>query len=71
MTYMFYDKRTQRKIQLLNLLIAIKPHRNDPKSQSLVRQYSLPSGIDDTRSTEHKLRNTDWAFFHRPHLYDY
>ena len=95
---MFYDKRTQRKIQLLNLLIAllilipipkwagridfsdlhsqtgliaIKPHRNDPKSQSLVRQYSLPSGIDDPRSTEHKLRNTDWAFFHRPHLYDY
>ena len=23
MTYMFYDKRTQRKIQLLNLLIAL------------------------------------------------
>ena len=52
-------------------LIAIKPHRNDPKSQSLVRQYSLPSGIDDTRSTEYKFRNTDWAFFHRPYLYDY
>lgn len=40
-----------------------KPHRNDPKSQSLVRQYSLPSGIDDTRSTEYKFRNTDWLSF--------
>ena len=113
---MFYDKRTQRKIQLLNLLIAllilipilldfskgfmmglnssvigfqngleestfqictVKPdslqlnHIGTIKSQSLVRQYSLPSGIDDTRSTEYKLRNTDRTFFHRPHLYDY
>ena len=114
---MFYDKRTQRKIQLLNLLIAllilipilldfskgfmmglnssvigfqngleestfqictVKPdslqlnHIGTIPSLNLSSdKYSLPSGIDDTRSTEYKFRNTDWAFFHRPYLYDY
>ena len=42
-------------------LIAIKPHRNDPKSQSLVRQYSLPSGIDDTQGTNHHVSGSHYV----------
>ena len=91
---MFYDKRTQRKIQLLNLLIALLiliPILLDFSKGFMMGLNSsvigFQNGLEESTfqictvkpdslqlnhiGTEYKFHNTDWAFFHRPYLYDY